>query len=100
MDEEQYPYKAKARVLALIKTLTVMSQRDPEQEVRGIAVPVLDAAVEDVKAALGDDPIVSAIAGIISAETIAEGEPIRAIDALFVAEQLDAAIGPYPLTFA
>jgi hypothetical protein len=33
---------------------------------------------------------------VISAETIRLGEPVRAADALLVAEQLDAAIGPRP----
>jgi hypothetical protein len=65
-----------------------MAQRDPEQEVQGIALPVLDAAIEDIKSALGDDPIVRAVAGIISAETIEAGEPIRVVDALLVVEQL------------
>jgi hypothetical protein len=93
----EYPYTAKRRVDALIKSLETMVKRDPEQEVQGMAIPVLDAALDDIKAALGDDPIVLAVAGIISPEMIEMGEPIRAVDALLVAEQLDAAIGPYPM---
>jgi hypothetical protein len=96
----KYPYKAKQRVEALIKTLETMIQRDPEQEVQGIALPVLDAAVEDIKAAISADPIVAAVAGIISPETIEAGEPIRAVDALLVAQQLDVAIGSRPLVVA
>lgn len=91
-----FPYTAKRRVAALIASLEAMVQRDPEQEVTGIALPVLDAAIEDIKGALGDDPIVEAVAGIISPETIEAGEPIRAADALLVAHQLDAAIGHAP----
>jgi hypothetical protein len=94
----QYPYTAKRRVVNLIATLEAMVERDPEQEVQGMALPVLDAAIEHIKAALPDDPVVQAVAGIISPETIEAGEPIRAIDALLVAEQLDAAIGPRPPT--
>jgi hypothetical protein len=46
---------------------------------------------------LPDDPVVEAIRGVISPEQIALGDPVRAADALVVAKQLDAAIGPYPL---
>ena len=68
-----------------------------------MALPVLDAVIEGIKRDLGDDPVVQAIAGVISPEVIAMGEPILAVDALFVAEQLDAAIGeppPRPPSFA
>jgi hypothetical protein len=95
-----YPYKAKDRVQALAKTLRTMVERDPEQEVQGIAVPVLDAAIEDIKAALPNDPVVLAVSGIISPETLETGEPVRAIDALLVVEQLDAAIGHRPVQIA
>lgn len=44
-----YPYKAKGRIVALIETLERVVQRDPEQEVLGMAIPVLDACIEDVK---------------------------------------------------
>lgn len=91
-----YPYKAKRRMVALISTLRTMSERDPEQEVQGIALPALDAAIEDARAALSGDPVVDVVAGIISPESIEFGEPIRAVDALLVAEQLSAAIGPKP----
>jgi hypothetical protein len=65
-----YSYKAKDRIEALVRSLRTMVERNPEQEVRGQAV--------------------------ISPEAIEDGEPIRAADALLVAEQLDAAIGPWP----
>ena len=32
-------------------------------------MPVLDAAIEELKAALGNDPVILAVAGIISPET-------------------------------
>lgn len=44
--------------------------------------PVLDASLDAIKAALPSDPVVDAAAEIISTETIAEGEPITAADAL------------------
>lgn len=91
-----YPHKAKLRVQALIESLEDVVQRDPEQEVRGMALPVLDACIADIKAALPNDPVVAKVAEVISPEAIALGEPIRAVDILLVAKQLDAAIGPRP----
>lgn len=97
----EYPYKAKQRVTALTEALETLIKRDPEQEVQGIAIPVFDAAVEAIKDDLGrDNPVVAAVAGIISPETVAAGEPIRAADALVVAKMLDAEIGPHPIGIA
>ena len=91
-----YPYKAKERVEALIRTLRATVDQDGEQEVRGIAVPVLNAVVEEIKVALRDDPVVRTVSDVISPEAAAAGEPIRAVDALLIAEQLDAAIRRRP----
>jgi len=97
---EGYPYEAKHKIVALVETLEALTKRDPEQEVQGIALPVLDAVIESVRAARPNDPVVEAVRGIISAEHIASGEPVRAADALLVAKQLDAAVGAYPLVVA
>lgn len=91
-----FPHKAKRRIEALTTTLRTLVERDPEQEVRGIAISVLDAVFNDIKSTLGDDPVVTAVEEIISPERIEAGEPIRAADALLVAEQLNAAIGQTP----
>lgn len=95
-----YPYDAKRRVEALIKTLRTLVARDPEQEVRGIALPVLDAALDDIWRVRPNDPVVAAVVEPVSVETIEAGEPLRAADLLVMAEQLDAAIGPYPIAIA
>jgi hypothetical protein len=95
-----YPYDAKRRVEALIKSLETLIKRDPEQEVQGFAIPVLDAALEAIKQAIPDDPVVVALVELMSADFIGAGETIRAADMLVVAEQLDAAIGPYPMVVA
>jgi hypothetical protein len=95
-----YPYDAKRRVAALIKSLETLTQRDPEQEVQGIAVPVLAAALEAIKQSRPHDPVVKALVDLMSADFIGAGEPIRAADMLVVAEQLDAAIGPAPMFVA
>jgi hypothetical protein len=45
---EDYPYEAKRQIVSLIQTLETLTKRDPEQEVQGIALPVLDAVIESV----------------------------------------------------
>ncbi len=94
---ESYPYEAKRQIVSLVETLETLTKRDSEQEVQGIALPVLDAVIESVRSILPDNPVVEAVRGILSPEQIASGEAIRAADALLVAKQLDAAIGPEPL---
>lgn len=94
-----YPYDAKRRVTALIETLEPVVTRDPEQEIRGIAVPVLESTIEFLKAAMPNDAVVQAVMGAFDHE-LTTGEPVRAVDALLVAKQVDAAIGPYPAAFA
>ena len=96
---KDYPYEARRRVDALIKTLEPIVATDPEQEIRGIAVPVFEAAMEAIREAVPDDPVVREASGAYLHE-IKTGEPVRAVDALLVARQLDAAIGPYPLVVA
>ncbi|QOK24269.1 hypothetical protein IGS73_07985 [Janibacter indicus] len=92
-----YPYDARRRVDALINSMQALIQRDPEQEVRGVALGVVDAAISAVKAAKPNDPVVKATSELFSADQIASGEGVRAADLLVVAEQLAAAIGPYPV---
>jgi hypothetical protein len=94
--EDDHPYKAKERVEALIKSLRTLIQKDPEQEVQGFALPVLDAALTDVKQAMPNDPVLRSLVDLFSADFIGAGEPVRAADMLLVAEQLDAAIGSRP----
>lgn len=93
---DDFPYDAKGRVLALIESLKQLIARDPEQEVQGIALPVVDAALTAIKASMPNDPVVRSLADLVSADFIAAGEPVRAADMLVVAMQLDAAIGAYP----
>ncbi len=94
---EDYPYKAKARVTALIESLELSVKTMPEHDVGGIALPALDAALVDIKAAIGDDPVVQAVTNVMAGSG---DEPVRAVDVLLVAKQLDAAIGPYPIGIA
>ena len=79
---------------ALRNTLRKASERDPEQEVQGIALPVLDAVIADAKDIIGQsDPAVAALVDVMSPEVIEAGEPVRAVDALLVVEMLYAALG-------
>jgi hypothetical protein len=95
---KNYPYEEKRKIEALVKTLKKIVERDPEQEIQGIAVPVLDAVISQVRAACPDDSVIASIQDVISADSVALGEPIRAVDMLLVAEQLDVAIGNWPIS--
>ncbi len=59
----------------------------------------VEPTIEVLKSALPDDPVVTAVVGAYAHE-IGTGEPVRAVDALLVARQIDAVIGPYPIAIA
>jgi hypothetical protein len=80
------------KVDALVKTLTQLMERDPEQEVQGIAVPVLAEVIELARSFVPDDPVVGVIQNIISPEFIEADTSVRAADALLVAIQLRTAL--------
>ncbi len=83
------PWQVRRQLDGLIKQLEGITKRDPEQEVQGIALPVLDAVISNAKTLIGDDdPVAKAAADVISPETIERGEPIRSVDALLVAQTL------------
>jgi hypothetical protein len=88
-------YSARKLLLGLEKTLQEIVKRDPEQEVRGIAVPVLDAALTAMRDLAPDNSVVASVRDVISAEAVEEGEPIRAVDVLLVVTTL-IAVGPKP----
>lgn len=86
--------QARTRAWALFRTLEAAAARDPEQEVQGNAIPVLDACIAAFRDA-GDDPIAAVVADVITPEAIAEERgPIRAVDAAIVVQQLALALGP------
>ncbi len=91
-------YTARERLDDLAAELRMIVKRDPDQDVRGAALPVLDAAVTAGKDALdADDPIVAAIRDVISPEAIETGESVLASDALLVVTQLAAALPVRPM---
>jgi DNA-binding PucR family transcriptional regulator len=95
MSEEDSNYWAHKRLDALIESMKALIEHDSEQEVRGIALEVVDAAIAAVKAVKPDDPVVAATSALFSADLIASGEGVRAADLLVVAQQLEAALDPY-----
>ena len=87
---------AQWRAEQLYKDLSRIADRDPEQEVRGIALPVLDACIAALREVAPNDPVVKALPDVYSAESVAAGEPVRAVDALVVLGQIIAVIGEVP----
>lgn len=73
-------------------TLQKVTSRDPEQEVRGVALRPLDAALAAVRELIPDDPILTQVSDVISVESIEEGEPLRAVDVLVVVDILLGAL--------
>jgi hypothetical protein len=81
------------KVDTLVQTLSQLVDRDPEQEVQGIALPVLAEVIELARSFVSDDPVVGAIERIFSADFISESDTnVRAADALVVATQLRTAL--------
>ena len=79
----------------LYRDLEKIAQRDPEQEVRGLAIPLLEACLQAYCAHVADDhPIVGSIRdGLLTPEVVTDGS-VRAVDAAVVAHQLAHALGP------
>lgn len=83
--------EARARLDSLRSLLREMISRDPEQEVRGIAIPVLDAIISASRDTIPrDDAIAAVVRDIIDPVAVAAGEidEVRAVDALLVVDQL------------
>jgi len=73
--------------------LTELIRRDPEQEVGGPALSLLDAVVSEARQALPpDSSLGDSVVDIVSVEAIEAGDPLRAADALVVIGQLLAVL--------
>jgi len=79
--------EARRQLATLQQNLYNLSSRDPDQEVRGIAVPVLATIIDEVKNAIGPSPLVASIGDVIT-EQIISGDAVRAADALHVVSAL------------
>lgn len=89
VDREQ----ARIRAWALYRQLEQIANRDGEQEVAGVAVPVLDALLTACRTYVADDPVAQAVDGLMTPEAV-EDRQLRAIDAALVVHQLALALGP------
>lgn len=69
-------------------------ERDPEQEVQGMALPVLDAVVSQAREWRPSDPVLDRVSDVISPAAVEAGEPIRAVDALLVVDLLFSTLKP------
>jgi hypothetical protein len=85
-----------AHVRQLYADLDAIVQRDPEQEVLGVALPVLDgilAAARDHLLTVGSSGgITSAMVDLISFHTVERAVPVRAVDTWLVVGQVLAAL--------
>lgn len=88
--------EARRHLTRLLGELRPMVERNPEQEVRGMAVPVLDAVITGVKTNLEGSVVALAVREIISPIAISEGEPVRAADMLIVVSALLEALPEPP----
>lgn len=78
----------------LREDLVAISDRDPEQEVTGIAVPLVDSVLSEARGLVeaGDSGLAGQIIDLVSVEQIESGDGIRAVDALILVGQLLAAL--------
>lgn len=58
MSKDDTHHRVWAGLSGLRQQLSGLVDKDPEQDVRGIAIPVVDALVGEAKLFLGDDPVV------------------------------------------
>jgi hypothetical protein len=93
VDAEQ----ARGRLYQLHGDLKSLIDKDPEQEVQGWAVPVLDAVLQTAKDVFpAGEPAVAKLRDVMSPEAVASGESVRAVDLYLVVGQLLAAIPHRP----
>lgn len=79
--------EARIQLSDLENTLRRTAERDPEQEVRGMAVPVLATIIEEVKKLLPSSEVARSVGDVITEELVS-GEAVRAIDLLLVVSAL------------
>lgn len=75
--------------------LLAVIERDPEQEIIGIALPVVDCVLSAARQELAAESataLTEAMVELISPATVGEGAPIRALDTWLVVGQLLAAL--------
>ena len=104
LTRDEYPHVVldagvlEVQLRQLYNDLLLVIQRDPEQEILGVALPLVDSIVAAARCALASTsgPIADATVELISHSTIHDAVPIRALDAWVVVGQLLAAISHVP----
>lgn len=89
----QFPTHFVSQVADFYITLRELHQRDPEQELQGSAITVYNSLLEDAKAILRHDPLISALPEVITANNIEEPVYPRVADTLVVVGQIWSALG-------
>lgn len=85
--------EARRAIARMHVSLREIVAEDQEQEVRGLALPVLDTVISAAREhVVAGDPVLDVLTGLITAEAIEAGEPVRAMDALLAVEQLELAL--------
>lgn len=75
-------------LLQIRATLREYVERDPEQEVTGMAIPTTHAVVKEARGFIDeDDPVLDEIADVISPETVGSGS-VRCADLLLVVDTI------------
>lgn len=89
-------YQARNILRQLKATLTEITKRDPEQEVQGIALAPLDAALSSIRDLIPNNPVLAQIEDVISPTAVEAGEPMRAVDVLIVVDLMFAVLKQPP----
>lgn len=86
--------EARVAVGRLFLTLREIAKKDQEQDVMGIAVPILDMVVSAAREhVLPGDPVLDRLPELFSSDMSDPwGDSIRAVDALIAVEQLQLAL--------
>jgi hypothetical protein len=86
-------YEARDALRQLQGDLQRVMEHDPYLEVSGLALPVVDSVLAVARNHVQEgDPVLNAVTELITPETIEDGAPIRAADALLVSGQLLVAL--------
>jgi hypothetical protein len=83
--------EALQQVRQLSASLRRIADKDQEQEVLGMAVPVVDVAIREARQHLPEgERLLEAVHEVMSPENIVAGEPVRVLEVLLVVEQLES----------
>ena len=83
--------QAHQRAMVLYVDLQKLAERDPEQEIDGMALDVLDSLFVACRQLVPDDPVVGRLA-VVTADFIASGRPVRAVSAAPAVRQMAEAL--------